>query len=125
MSQNKKWLDISIGGAGILAWLLFRLFLNAIWDYFRLPVQESWPVPLPEILAFIVGLVVFLALKKNGKVNEFGGEVVSELGKVTWPTRKETLVSTGVIIVMVGIAAVLLFVFDTIWGTLTRSFLEL
>ncbi len=125
MTQNKKWLDISMGGAAILAWLLFRLFLDATWDYFRLPVQESWPVPLPEILAFILGFCVFFVLKKSNKINEFGGEVISELSKVTWPTRKETLVSTGVIIVMVGIAAMLLFAFDTIWGTLTRSFLEL
>ncbi|MBL7684614.1 MAG: preprotein translocase subunit SecE [Deltaproteobacteria bacterium] len=58
-------------------------------------------------------------------MNSFGLEVISELGKVTWPTQKETVASTGVILVMVAIASGILFVFDTVWSMLTRLFLEL
>jgi preprotein translocase SecE subunit len=55
----------------------------------------------------------------------FLNDVAVELSKVTWPTMQETVASTGVIIVMVGIASLLMFFFDTLWGTLTRSFLTL
>ena len=124
MTPNKKWLDLGLGGVALASWLIFRQVFNAAWDFFRLPIQESLPIGIPEILAFVSAVAVFVILRRQAKVQEFGMEVLSELSKVTWPTRKETVISTGVIMVMVGIASVLLFFFDTAWGTLTKSFLE-
>src|SRR5262245_39983441 len=124
MNPNKKWLDLGLGGLALVAWLMSRQLFNAVWDFFRLPVPESFPVGVPEILAFLLGVAVFVVLRRQARVQEFGLEVISELSKVTWPTRKETVISTGVIMVMVGIAAVLLFFFDTGWGTLPKTFLE-
>ena len=48
------------------------------------------------------------------KVNpgQFIREVRQEVSKVTWPTRKETLVSTGMVFVMVFLAAVFFFLVD-------------
>ena len=43
---------------------------------------------------------------------------------VTWPKGKETVASTGVIIVMVGIASMILFFFDAFWGTITPELME-
>jgi preprotein translocase subunit SecE len=40
---------------------------------------------------------------------EFLQDVRAEAGKVTWPTRRETLITTGVVILMV-LAASLFFV---------------
>jgi len=124
MNANKKYLDLGLGAIALIVWLMFRQLLLFGWDVLRLPVYESLPVGIPDVLAFLIAIAVFVVLKRNAKVSEFGLEVISELSKVTWPTRKETVVSTGVIIVMVGIAAVLMFMIDTLWGTLTRSFLE-
>jgi preprotein translocase subunit SecE len=45
---------------------------------------------------------------------EFVQQVRQELGRVTWPTRKETLVTTGMVFVMVFIAAVFFFVVDQV-----------
>ncbi|MBI2981604.1 MAG: preprotein translocase subunit SecE [Deltaproteobacteria bacterium] len=42
-------------------------------------------------------------------------EVVVELSKVSWPLGKETLASSGVVVVLVGIAALILAVVDMIW----------
>lgn len=125
MNPNKKWLDLGIGGISVAVWLVMRQILNSVWDLFRLPLVDALPVALPEILAFLLAIALFVILRRNAKVKEFGLEVISELSKVTWPTQKETMISTGVIIIMVGIASVLLFVFDTAWGTVTRIFLEL
>jgi preprotein translocase subunit SecE len=50
------------------------------------------------------------------KINpgQFIREVRQEGAKVTWPTRKETLVTTGMVFVMVFLAAIFFFLVDLI-----------
>ena len=43
---------------------------------------------------------------------EFIHQVRQELSRVTWPTRKETLVTTAMVFVMVFVAAAFFFVVD-------------
>ena len=45
---------------------------------------------------------------------EFVQQVRQEMSRVTWPTRKETLVTTGMVFVMVFIAAGFFFVVDQV-----------
>ncbi|MDR0355467.1 MAG: preprotein translocase subunit SecE [Deltaproteobacteria bacterium] len=44
----------------------------------------------------------------------------NELTRVTWPTRKETVTSTGILLVLVGISAVYLALVDGILNRLLR-----
>ncbi len=48
------------------------------------------------------------------KINpgQFIREVRQEGAKVTWPSRKETLVTTGMVFVMVFLAAIFFFLVD-------------
>ena len=39
-------------------------------------------------------------------------EVRTEIGRVTWPSRKETLVTTGLVVGMVALAAAFFFAID-------------
>ena len=61
------------------------------------------------------------------KVNpgQFIREVRQEVSKVTWPTRKETLVSTAMVFVMVFLAAMFFFVIDQILSFGVRQILGL
>ncbi|MFL5270370.1 MAG: preprotein translocase subunit SecE [Stellaceae bacterium] len=43
---------------------------------------------------------------------EFFQQVRQEVSRVTWPTRKETLVTTAMVFVMVFVAAAFFFVVD-------------
>ena len=45
---------------------------------------------------------------------EFMRQVRQETSKVTWPTRKETVVTTGMVFVMVTVMAVFFFFVDQI-----------
>jgi preprotein translocase subunit SecE len=45
---------------------------------------------------------------------KFLQEVRSETQKVTWPTRRETMITTLMVFVMSGIAAILFFVADQV-----------
>ncbi len=47
---------------------------------------------------------------------KFIREVRSEVAKVTWPSRKETLVTTGLVFAMGALAAIFFFVIDQLVG---------
>ena len=43
-------------------------------------------------------------------------QVRSETSKVTWPTRRETTISTAMVFIMAGLAAVFFFTADLLMG---------
>ncbi len=45
---------------------------------------------------------------------KFFREVRTEVTKVTWPSRKETLVTTGLVFAMAAVTAVFFFVIDQV-----------
>jgi preprotein translocase subunit SecE len=47
---------------------------------------------------------------------KFARDVRSEMTKVTWPSRRETLVTTGLVFAMAALAAVFFFVADQVFG---------
>ncbi len=47
---------------------------------------------------------------------QFYGEVKREVAKVTWPTRKETMTATIMVLVMAVIAAIFFFIVDKLIG---------
>ena len=51
---------------------------------------------------------------------EFIQQVRQEVGRVTWPSRKETMVTTAMVFVMVFIAAVFFFVVDQVFSAGVR-----
>jgi preprotein translocase subunit SecE len=48
-------------------------------------------------------------------------EVRSEVTKVTWPSRKETLVTTGLVFALSALAALFFFVSDQVIGIGVRA----
>ena len=58
-------------------------------------------------------------------ITQFFGEVKREVGKVTWPTRKETMTATIMVLVMAIIAAIFFFTVDRIMGFGVRQILTL
>ncbi|UCD85897.1 MAG: preprotein translocase subunit SecE [Deltaproteobacteria bacterium] len=57
------------------------------------------------------------------KIQEFFREVKIELKKVTWPSRKETIASTVVVLITVLISAVFLGLIDYILSKIIKVFL--
>ena len=124
MHRNKKAVSLIYLACGAISWLLFREILSTVWVLAKLPMPMGWIVSPVDILAAAIGIVTFVVLVKSAKVNSFTNEVITELGKVTWPNKKETILSTGVVSVLVGICAVILFGFDMLWGTVVRIFYQ-
>jgi preprotein translocase subunit SecE len=51
---------------------------------------------------------------------KFIREVRLEASRVTWPSRRETLVTTGLVLAMAGLAALFFFAVDLAAGWLVR-----
>lgn len=52
---------------------------------------------------------------------KFIREVRAEVTRVTWPSRKETMITTGLVFAMAGLAALFFFVADQIFGIGVRA----
>ena len=57
------------------------------------------------------------------KVRSFIDEVKTELGKVTWPTRKETIATTWVVVVIIFIISLYLGACDVVLAKLMKFIL--
>ena len=113
--MERKWVHILFASAGILlAWLLTKCG-DWAWSYFGKP--NDLYVGLASVT--VAGIATYIAWK-NEELFTLASEVTSELRKVTWPDRRETLNSTIVVIATTIIASLLLGFFDAVWAWATR-----
>lgn len=123
-NQHQKFVNITyVVFAGLVAFLAFvaMMKLSSTLDL------ESKVKSIEYIIragSVVLGFVIFGILYTNQTANTFMGDVAVELlTKVTWPTSKETSVATGIVIVTVLIASVILGMFDWLWALLIKSVL--
>ncbi len=112
-------LTFIVGALGS-AWLLSRV-LEVVWTSMNLRWVE---VPAPNtmlvlVISAAVALSVGFYLWRHPSVNRLVVEIVTELSKVTWPTRKELYASTVVVVIVSIIAAIILGAFDAFWSWVT------
>ncbi len=71
-------------------------------------------------------IVGYIALQtEKGRVAwGFVGDSRTEMRKVVWPTRKETLQTTLLVIALVSVVSVLIWLFDSILGWAVRLLLR-
>ena len=131
-NQYQKVVNITyLGFAALVAFLALVLMmkLSSTYDF------ESRVKSVEFIirgLSVMIGAGVFFGLYKNSSANAFMNEVAVELlTKVTWPTGKDTVSATIVVIITVILAGVVLAIFDWLftvglqwfWATAQRLFL--
>lgn len=122
--DNRKIILLSYTLGSMLVWFMTRSMVQYLYLSFyqvrRLPgigmAREALPV--------ILGLIAFGILIRNTRVNQTLDEVVSELKKVTWPSRQDVVRSTTVVIFCIVVASVILMLFDVLWAKLVNVFLK-
>jgi len=113
--MERKWTHVMFAVAGLTAaWLLAKCGEWA-WSYFAKP--NSFLIGSG---AFVIAGVATLIAWRNEEVFGLASEVAGELRKVSWPSRKETLQSTIVVIITTIISSAFLGVFDAVWSWVTR-----
>lgn len=113
--MERKWVHFLYASGGIV--LLYLLIRSGEWgwSYFGKPR----PLILYSVSFVVAAISVWLAWR-NEELFTLASECVTHLGKVTWPTRKETMAATVVVIITVIIASIFLGIFDGVWAYLTR-----
>lgn len=66
-----------------------------------------------------------VAPKKKTSIPQFASQVRAEGRKIVWPSRKETWITSVMVLIMVLIAAIFFFVVDTGLAFLSRIVLAL
>ncbi len=117
MGERKYVHLMFIVGGMVLAYVTTQT-TDWIWGYFRKPD------PLYVFLIGVLGAVgLTYSLWRSPRVFTVAGEIVGELRKVTWPTRKETSQASVVVIILVIICAIFLGLFDFFWSWATNLLL--
>ena len=75
------------------------------------------------LVALVVALAIAATTALGRRVRHFLGESQFEMRKVVWPTRDETLKTTGIIIVVVIVLSLLLGVIDLILKSVVLDWL--
>ena len=109
-----RWVQYVFVVSGLFfLWFIDKL-VTLVWSNFAEP-----PSTTITALAAVVGLGTAIALYRNERIRTLATDVVTELAKVTWPTRAETYASTVVVIVTSLIAAAIVGAFDFVWSFVT------
>lgn len=86
---------------------------------FSLLTEQPLSIRLGALAGGLLLGVIIAYMSPSGKrLLAYGRESMEELRRVVWPTKKETLNSTGLVMAFVLIMALFLFVVDKIieWG---------
>jgi len=114
MGPNRFIHLMFIAGAIVLAFLFAK-----IGEWGLGYVVAKPPETLIAVGGVVLGSLAAIIAYRNDRVFELAAEVVNELRKVAWPTRKETRAATVVVIVTVLVFAVILGLYDAFWSWLT------
>ncbi|MGE3683760.1 MAG: preprotein translocase subunit SecE [Bdellovibrionales bacterium] len=110
--------------AGFLAYFVVAVLFDTLAGAFG-AVARLRNVELAQHgIPVAVGLITFLALFMNKRAHAFMEEVVVEVSKVVWPSRKDTVAMTIVCCVMVVVAGLGLGAFDFLSSQLIKVFVN-
>jgi preprotein translocase subunit SecE len=115
--DDATWLNVGYVVAGALVAL-------ALWNAIEMTgIQtgwqdryDSWFPYFKNIAAVFGGIASAMWLRSDKDRHEYFLASIGELRKVSWPSALDTRRMTIVVVVVVGIFAVILSVFDLVWG---------
>ena len=114
--------DSTQGMPDSLKWAASAAILIAAVGGFYYFGESSALLRVIGLLIAVGAAVAIVVTTDPGRVGwEFVRESRTEVRKVVWPTRRETLQTTGLVIAMVTVVAIILWTLDSILGAIMRS----
>ena len=115
----------------LLGFLSVAAFLGFAAQGLAVPLLARLDIVDPRIgfvsgtaaLGILVGVVTFLGMNRHPLVHSFSDESVTELRKVVWPDKDETVRSATVVVVTTLFIALTLAMYDFVWARVTSTFL--
>jgi len=110
----ERWVQLTFFAGALLFVWLFDHLIAAIWYAFADPDET-----IVTLGAILCGGATTVMLYRQPVVHATIHDTVDELSKVSWPTRTETSSSTIIVVVTSIVAALMLFLFDSVWSAVT------
>lgn len=119
----KKIVMISLGVVSVFIYIIATHVFGIVFDALRWAITRDYFLTIPELLALVTAALTYLFIYRNPRAFGFFSEVVIELQKVTYPTKKEAGQSAGIVLVLVAVASVILALYDIVWSLFTKFIL--
>ena len=121
VEQPKRYVAIFYVLAAIAMGKFFEKLASLVFSYARFNdatlLVEGWT--LSTVIGFVAAAALAVVVWRIPRTQAVSLEVALELKRVTWPSLRETRASTVAVVVASFIAAMVLGVFDFIWGRLS------
>jgi len=118
--RNQKYIIMTFLAAGALVG--FSLRGLAVPLLARMEMSDPMVLGLmnaTSLVGIVSAVLTFFVLNRHPLVVRFTNEVITELRKVTWPDREETLRSTTVVVGTTLFVALMLALYDYTWAEVT------
>ena len=122
--NNQKYIVLTLLGIAFLVAISLRglaIPLLAKWEYGDPLLFNT--IHATSLGALVIGIGGFLLLNRHPAVVGFTNEAWTELRRVFWPDKEETVRSTTVVIGVTLFIAFMLGLYDYVWAEVTRLFL--
>lgn len=121
---NSKIVTVSFALFAMLTGLCVSLLLKTFSGAFGVVARVTDADVVRHGFPVLIGFVIFLVLQFNPKVLAWADEVISEIKKITWASKKDTYGMTVAVIVMVLISGVVVALFDYLSAFLLNTFVK-
>jgi preprotein translocase subunit SecE len=88
------------------------LVLGGIAGFYALQESAAVVKLAVVLLGLVLAVVVAWTSAPGKQLFAFGGEAIAEAKRVVWPTRKETIQTTGIVILFAVVMALFLWMVD-------------
>lgn len=119
-NKNSKIILVSFVLAGVLSGFTLQLLIKSFSQAFGFVARFAGSDLVRHGVPVAFGLAVFALLQFNPRILTWADEVVVEIKKVVWPSRKDTTAMTIVVIIMVMISSVIVTGFDLASGAVLK-----
>ncbi|MGZ6480342.1 MAG: preprotein translocase subunit SecE [Bdellovibrionales bacterium] len=122
--SNESFISTAFAFGGILVYFIVSVLLEVAAGTFGVVARFRSNEVVQHGLPVGLGLATFLVLFMNKKTHAWADECVTEVRKVVWPSRKDTIAMTMVCCVMVLVSGVAFGIFDFFASQLIKIFVN-
>jgi preprotein translocase subunit SecE len=128
----ERYVMAAFFAAGLIGSYILGKTIHGVWSYLSnrafftnavpslAAVSDEGKTTIGMVIAGVIGLVVVVRAYRRPDVRGWADDVASELTKVKWPTKKDVINSTLVVIAASTVATVYLALLDRLWAFVTN-----
>ncbi|HEY8271083.1 MAG TPA: preprotein translocase subunit SecE [Pseudobdellovibrionaceae bacterium] len=121
---NSKIITLSFAIGAFLTGLVVSLLIKAFAGAFAIVARAADSDMFRHGVPLMIGFALFAYLQFNSKIVTWADEVAVEVRKVVWPSRKDTVAMTIVVIVMVLISSLIISTFDLVSANIINTLMR-